>query len=106
MILDVTGYFSTTGVGQRYTPLAGPVRILDTQPGTSLGATTFAANVPKTFLVADGAIIPSGAAAITANLAILHQTHAGYVTLTPTPDAEPDDLDDQLPDSATPGPTG
>ena len=89
MILDVTGYFSTTGIGQRYTPLAGPVRILNTSPGTSLGQTTFHANVPKTFLVADGTIIPAGASAITANLAILHQTHAGYVTLTPTPDPNP-----------------
>jgi hypothetical protein len=89
VILDVTGYFSTTGVGQRYTPLAGPVRILDTRSGTALGATTFSANVPKTFLVADGTIIPSGAAAITANLAVVNQTKAGYVTLSPTANPNP-----------------
>ncbi|HEY7935640.1 MAG TPA: hypothetical protein VID26_00765, partial [Candidatus Limnocylindrales bacterium] len=88
VILDVTGYFSTTGVGARYRPLAGPVRILDTRAGTALGATTFSANVPKTFLVT-GTTIPAGAAAITANLAVVNQTKAGYVTLSPTPDASP-----------------
>ena len=90
VILDVTGYFATSGSGgQRYSPLAGPVRILDTRAGTALGQTTFSANVPKTFHVVDDTIIPSGASAITANLAVVNQTKAGYVTLSPTPNASP-----------------
>jgi hypothetical protein len=87
LILDVTGYF-LSGSGQGYNQLA-PVRILDSRAGTSLGATTFKANTPKTFAVGGFMGIPLGATAITANLTVTRQTKAGYVTLSPTINATP-----------------
>ena len=87
LILDVTGYFEI-GHGQGYTPVA-PTRVLDTRPGGKGLTGPFLANVPRSFVVTDGATIPLDATAITGNLTVVGQTRAGYVSVTPTPDPTP-----------------
>ncbi len=91
LILDVTGYF-LAGSGQTYHPTSG--RILDTRFATGLTG-PFVANTARSFLVAGATdssstvVVPIDATAITANLTVVGQTHAGYVSLTPTPNNAP-----------------
>ncbi|HET9456149.1 MAG TPA: hypothetical protein VFO78_02320 [Candidatus Limnocylindrales bacterium] len=75
--------------GSSYVPIA-PVRVLDTRPGFGIGLTgVFAANVPRTFGVAGLFSIPAAAVAVTGNVTIANQTAAGYLSVTPTPVANP-----------------
>jgi hypothetical protein len=89
VVLDVTGYFQV-GVGQTYFPLA-PDRVLDSRSDPVTHA--FVANVSKAFPVAgtliNGVTIPSSATAVTANLTVTGQSKAGYVSLTPTDNDNP-----------------
>jgi len=75
------------GVGAGYFPLT-PVRVLDSRNGTGLSG-LFSANVPRTFAVGGTHGIPANAVAITGNLTVTGQTAAGYVSLTPSPTANP-----------------
>jgi hypothetical protein len=68
--------------GSSYVPV-DPVRVLDTRLGTGLSG-VFAANVPRSFKVADTPGIPEEAVAVTGNVTIANQTSAGYVSVTPT----------------------
>jgi hypothetical protein len=87
-ILDVTGYFLANDTGSTYNALAGnPVRVLDSRFGTGLSG-KFLPNQPRTFQVT-GATVPAGAVAITGNVTVVNQTRAGFVSLTPTPQANP-----------------
>ncbi|HET9435296.1 MAG TPA: hypothetical protein VFO50_00430 [Candidatus Limnocylindrales bacterium] len=87
-ILDVTGYFLANDTGATYNALAGnPVRVLDSRFGTGLSG-KFLPNQPRTFQVT-GAAVPTGAVAITGNVTVVNQTRAGFVSLTPTPQANP-----------------
>ena len=86
LILDVTGYFSASS-GDTYNPLA-PTRILDSRFAQGVPS-SFVANTPQTFAVRGVSGIPVEATAITANLTVTGQTHAGYVSLTPDPTASP-----------------
>src|SRR5579862_512922 len=85
LILDVSGYF-TAGSGDTYNPIS-PVRILDTR--FSVGGTTLHANLSQPIAVRNQMGIPPEATAITANLTVVGQTHAGYVSLTPDPTLAP-----------------
>jgi hypothetical protein len=90
LILDVTGYFLADDTGATYHPVA-PARVLDSRPVYNIGLSgKFVANTPRTFQVSGHAGVPAGALAITGNLTVVGQSKAGYVSLTPTPDATPD----------------
>ena len=73
--------------GAAYVPIT-PTRILDTRIGTGL-ANAFVANTSRTFGVGGISPIPSGAIAVTGNVTVVGQTGAGYVTITPAPNANP-----------------
>ena len=65
-------------------------RVLDTRPGIQIGLSgVFAANTPRTFQVAGVGGIPANAIAVTGNLTVVGQTAGGYVSVTPTPVANP-----------------
>jgi hypothetical protein len=89
-IFDVTGYF-LPGLGHATYATTTPVRVMDTRTGTNhvgpLGV--FHANVPQTLTIAGTLGIPLDAIAVTANIAVVGQTQAGYVSVTPDPDAAP-----------------
>jgi hypothetical protein len=88
LVFDVTGYFLADDSGATFTPLAAPIRILDTRPGTGL-AGKFVANAPRTLLVGDDVSVPSTAVAITGNLTVAGPTKAGYASVTKDPTASP-----------------
>ena len=83
LIFDVTGYFTADTSGATYHPLA-PARVLDTR-----GAAPLASNVPFEFAVTGLGSVPSGATAVTGNLTVTGQTHAGYVSLTSSSESAP-----------------
>ena len=87
-ILDVTGYFLNDDTGATYNAIAGnPVRVLDSRFGTGLSGKFFP-SAPRTFQVT-GASVPAGAIAISGNVTVVNATRAGFVSLTPTPQANP-----------------
>jgi hypothetical protein len=89
LILDVTGYFVAGGGGEGYTPTA-PVRLLDSRSGTGIGLTgRFDSGTPRQLPIAGVSGIPGDALAITANVTVVGQTAAGYVSVTPTSEASP-----------------
>jgi hypothetical protein len=87
VILDVTGYFLDGLSGATFVPVT-PARILDTRFDTGL-ANSFVANVPRTWDVAGRGGVGSDAIAVIGNVTVVGQTKAGYVSLTPTPQANP-----------------
>ena len=87
LIVDVTGYFLADDTGSTYEPIT-PVRLLDSR--SNVGTTgKFQANVPKTIQITGRGNIPAGAVAITGNLTVTGQSRSGYVSVTPTPTANP-----------------
>jgi hypothetical protein len=70
-----------------YTPVT-PARLLDTRSGNGLSG-RFTSGSPRTFDVAGRGGIPADATAVTGNLTVTSQTSAGYLTLSPVPDATP-----------------
>jgi outer membrane protein assembly factor BamB len=84
LIFDVTGYFSPGATGATYHGLT-PARVLDSRPGAAhIGAAVFHSRTKQTFLVATAASgVPSNAVAVTGNVTVVGQTHAGYVTVAP-----------------------
>ena len=87
VIVDVTGYFVAGDTHATYTSLA-PVRVLDSRTGKGLSG-PFVPNVPKTLSIAAANGIPSDAIAVTANLTVVGQTRAGYLSVTPNPSSNP-----------------
>jgi hypothetical protein len=87
LILDVTGYFLADDSGATYQPMTA-ARVLDSRDGTGLTG-KFVANAPRTFPVSGVGGIPLNATAVTGNLTVVGQSRAGYVSLTPEPDATP-----------------
>jgi CSLREA domain-containing protein len=65
-----------------YVPIA-PVRLLDTRTNLGLSG-QFTANTARSVLIAGRGGIPNGAVAITANLTVVGQQGAGYLSVTPT----------------------
>jgi glucose/arabinose dehydrogenase len=87
LVFDVTGYFVASNAGATYQSL-GPVRSLDTRAGNGLTG-PFATDVPRTWQVAGQDGIPADAVAVTGNVTVTGQTSAGFVSVTPEPDASP-----------------
>jgi PKD repeat protein len=71
-----------------YTAIA-PVRVMDTRDGTGGLAGKFVNGTPRGFDVAGQATIPANAVAITGNLTVTGQSHAGFVFLGPTASSTP-----------------
>jgi hypothetical protein len=89
VIVDITGYFVEGDTHATYKTIETPTRVLDTRPGGVGLAGAFKANVPRTLSVAGDHNIPADAKAITGNLTVVGQTHAGYLSVTPTPQVDP-----------------
>jgi hypothetical protein len=80
-VLDVTGYFLENNAGATYFAL-DPVRLVDSRAGKGL-ATAIPSHTVKKFSIAGHGGVPANATAVSANLAIVNQTGAGYATLGP-----------------------
>jgi hypothetical protein len=87
LVFDVTGYYVPGTSGATYHPM-DPQRLLDTRYQTGLSG-KFAVNVPRTFQITGRFGIPSGATAVTGNLAVVNSTASWAVYLGPSPIAHP-----------------
>ena len=92
LVLDVTGYFVAGAAGNEYFGLT-PARYLDTRANNPAGAHLLRPSVPFGFQVGGrtvgGQTIPADAVAITGNLTVVGATKGGYLSLTPTSQANP-----------------
>jgi hypothetical protein len=89
LIVDITGYFLAGSDDSTYATIT-PVRVLDNRPGIGIGLTgPFNTNAPRTLSIANANGIPADAKAVTANVTIVGQTKAGYLSITPDPDPNP-----------------
>ena len=89
VIFDVTGYFKAGDADGTYHAM-DPVRFLDSRPGIGIGLSgRFASSVPRMLSVAGTRGVPADAVAITGNLTVVHQTKAGYVSVTKTSNVNP-----------------
>jgi hypothetical protein len=90
LLLDVTGYFVSDDTEATYVSIP-PVRVLDSRHGT--GATgPFQNRVPLSWDVetaCNDAGVPDPIVAVTGNATVVGQTAAGFVSVTPEPDATP-----------------
>lgn len=86
LVLDVTGYYSTSPGGGKFVPMT-PVRLLDTRVANGLPA-KIPANTPRTFHIT-GRGVPVEATAITGNLTIVGETGPWAIFLGPSPIAKP-----------------
>jgi hypothetical protein len=85
----VTGYFLKGSTNATYATIP-PTRVLDSRPEWKIGLSgPFVASIPRILHVAGTHGIPADAVAITANLAVVGQTSAGYVAVTPNQDPNP-----------------
>ena len=81
LVGTMAGISSTSvSAAATYHPIA-PTRLLDTRNGTGLSG-AFSSQVARTFKVT-GAVVPSGAAAVTGNLTVTQQTSFGYLAIGP-----------------------
>lgn len=87
VILDVTGYFLDGTAGKVFVPVDGS-RILDTRFNVGL-PNKFFANQARTFSVHNKGGVGTTAVAIIGNVTVVDQSRAGYVSLTPTLQANP-----------------
>ena len=101
MVIDVAGYYSNeandaNGAGLLFTPLATPVRLLDTRAGqgncdivnTPITGGTSLTKLAR--ITCEGQLIPASAQAVIGNVTVINQTGlAGYLTLYPTGQAAP-----------------
>ena len=91
LVFDVTGYFLADDSGATFSPLATPVRALDTRIDLGLPG-DFHANLARTLAIA-GPVpalgVPSTATAITGNLTIVHPTQSGFAAVTKDPTNSP-----------------
>ena len=75
VIVDVMGYFGTTG--DELTPLT-PARVFDNRPGAKIGS-----NQTVTVAIAGRPQIPAGVTAVFANVTVDASTAAGFLTVYP-----------------------
>ena len=101
MVIDVAGYYSNeandvNGAGLLFTPLATPIRLLDTRAGQGncdsvnapINAGTSLTTLART--TCEGQLIPNNAQSIIGNVTVINGTNqAGYLTLYPTGLAAP-----------------
>ncbi len=81
LIFDVTGYYEAGDAGATFVPI-DPARVLDTRAGNGL-VHLFASGIPRAVDVAGRGGVPESARAITANVTIVDQTSAGFVSVGP-----------------------
>jgi hypothetical protein len=87
VLFDVTGYFLPGPSGASYAVVT-PTRILDTRTGNGL-AGPFGTDATRSFGVTNrhpsdpARNVPPNALAVTGNLTVTGQTHAGWLTVTP-----------------------
>jgi hypothetical protein len=86
-VLDVTGYFRNDAAGLTFVPLA-PTRTVDTRIDQGI-FNPLQHGAPKSFTVRGVAGVGGDAEAFTGNVTIVGQTRAGFVSVTPTPVANP-----------------
>ena len=85
LIVDITGYFLAGNTHATYSTMT-PARLLDSRPGIGIGLSgAFHTNTPRTLIVAGTHGIPADAKAVTANVTVVGQTKAGYLSITPDP---------------------
>lgn len=84
---QVLGGAPPPAVPSTYTPVT-PARLLDSRTGNGLSG-RFTSGSPRSFDVAGRGGVPADATAVTGNLTVVSQTSAGYLTLSPVPDATP-----------------
>jgi uncharacterized repeat protein (TIGR01451 family) len=101
MVVDVAGYYSSepvdaNGPGLFFTPLARPLRILDTRAGqgncdsVSTPITGGSSITAQGRLTCESLTIPTSAQAVLGNVTVINQTAAsGYLTLFPDGVAQP-----------------
>ena len=87
LIVDVMGYYEPGTDGATFVPLA-PTRLLDTRAGTGLSH-LFASALPRSVQIAGRGDVDDAAIAVTANVTMVDQTSAGYVSVGPDVDATP-----------------
>lgn len=80
LIFDVTGYFLHGPGGDTYVSLS-PTRLVDSR--IPRGLSLLHTNLAQSLQVSGVGLIPTGALALTGNLAVTGQTAGGYVALTP-----------------------
>ena len=89
LIVDITGYFLPGDADATYATIT-PVRVLDNRPGISIGLSgPFNTSTPRTLTIAGANGIPANATAVTANITVVGQTKAGYLSITKNPDPNP-----------------
>ncbi len=106
LIFDVTGYFLADDSAATYHPVT-PTRLIDSRDGTGQPSAPgdegpglpakFKGGIPQTFTnsnvdgfnFSNNFIVPQAATAITGNLTVTNQTHAGYLSVTPDPTSLP-----------------
>jgi hypothetical protein len=86
LVLDVTGYYVQDLTGLHFFAL-NPGRRINTTIGSPIPV--FHASVPQTVAMDGHEGVPVGASAITGNIAVLAQTQAGFVSITPDPTVTP-----------------
>jgi hypothetical protein len=87
VIFDVTGYFTNDASGLSYHPLT-PVRLLDSATNRGL-AGAFASAQPRTLAVGGVGEIPSDAAGISGDIAVVGPSSLGFAFVSPEPVAAP-----------------
>jgi hypothetical protein len=101
LVVDVLGYYSpevndANGAGLLLTPLAHPVRLLETRPGLPVGC--FKPGIPLTGGAettqpargtCDGVTIPADALGVVGNATVVFPTGGGFLTLWPSTAARP-----------------
>ena len=101
LVVDVLGYYSTeasdaNGTGLLFSPLAKPVRLLETRAGQSVGCFLPAAplNGQQEYTqaargVCDGVTIPANALGVVGNATVVQPNGSGFLTLWPSSAARP-----------------
>lgn len=101
LVVDVLGYYSTeasdqNGLGLLFTPLARPVRLLETRPGLPVGCFKPGMPLPggaETLQTArglcDGLTIPPAALGVVGNATVVQPAGIGFLTLWPSTATRP-----------------
>jgi uncharacterized repeat protein (TIGR03803 family) len=89
LIIDINGYFATTGALQFYS--LTPCRVLDTRnPGGTFGGPTIAGGTSRSFPIpASTCGVPAAAAAYSFNTTVVPSGSLGYLTAWPTGSTQP-----------------
>ena len=89
LLLDITGYYVEGGAGLRFFPLV-PGRIMDTRGSMwNQGGDALLSGFPRIVPTAEHLGVGAGAKAVTGNLTVVGQTAGGYVSATPSTQADP-----------------